>query len=184
MGVHPSGLHHLEDLCLIRHLCLDHRLKTRAKVGTLIPQFHWNQPLQGRLLLSWNLMISISLRHLPQDLLLKMIQTPHMNFLILIQTPMIHLCMIKSKSHMGIWMIAHQEFDITTQGMEGSCLGTGITLLQSDGSIWLLPLWNGTIGLAILILTILFSKNFFNRTKGYIRHHPLLPCQGSFLIRE
>ena len=47
MGVHPSGLHHLGDMCLIRHLCLDHRLKTRAKVETLIPQFHWNHNPPG-----------------------------------------------------------------------------------------------------------------------------------------
>ena len=43
MGVHPSGLHHLGDMCLIRHLCPGHRLKTRAKVRTLIPWFHHNQ---------------------------------------------------------------------------------------------------------------------------------------------
>ena len=65
MGVHHLCLHHLGDSCPHRHLCLDHRLKTKAKARTLIPWFHLNQPLQGRLLLSWNLMISKSLRHLP-----------------------------------------------------------------------------------------------------------------------
>ena len=35
------------DLCLDRHLCPDHRLKIKAKVRTLIPWFHKNQPLQG-----------------------------------------------------------------------------------------------------------------------------------------
>ena len=45
--MHPSGLHHLGDMCFIRHLCLDHRLKTRAKVETLIPQFHWNHNPPG-----------------------------------------------------------------------------------------------------------------------------------------
>ena len=100
MGVHPLGLHHLGDLCLTRHLCPDHHLKTKARVGTLIPWFHQNQPLQGRILLSQNLMISMSLGHLPRDLLLKMIWTPCMDFLILIQTPVTHLCMITNKSHM------------------------------------------------------------------------------------
>ena len=41
-GVRHLGLHHLGDLCLIRHLCPDHCLKTRAKVGTLIPWFCQN----------------------------------------------------------------------------------------------------------------------------------------------
>ena len=44
-----------------------------------------NQPLQGQLLLSQNLMISRSLRHLPQDLLQRKIWTPPMDFLIPIQ---------------------------------------------------------------------------------------------------
>ena len=52
MGVHPSGLHHLGDMCLIRHLRFNHCLKTRAKVKTLIPWFRWDQPLQDQLLLS------------------------------------------------------------------------------------------------------------------------------------
>ena len=47
MGVCLLRLHHLGDLCLIRHLCTDHCLKTKAKVGILIPWFHQNQPLQG-----------------------------------------------------------------------------------------------------------------------------------------
>ena len=106
MGVHCLHLHHLGDLCLTRHLP-DHCLKTRAKVGTLIPLFHWNQPLQSRLLLSRNLTIFMPLRHFPQDLLLKLIWTPRMDFLILIQTPVIHFCMITSKSCMGIWMVTH-----------------------------------------------------------------------------
>ena len=84
-----------------------------AKVGTLIPQFHWNQLLQGQLLLSQNLMISMSLRHLPQDLLLKMIWTPCMDSLILIQALLI-LSMIQRGSIMEILMVVHQEFDITT----------------------------------------------------------------------
>ena len=79
-------------------------------------------------------------------------------------------------------MVVHQIFDITTRGMEGSCLETGITLLQSDGLILLLPLKSGIIGLAVLILTIPFLKNFFDRTKGHIRHHPHLLHQGNYLI--
>ena len=91
MGVHPPGLHHLGDMCLIRHLCLDHCLKTRAKVETLAPQFRWNQPLQGQLLLSLHLMTFMSLRHLPRDLPLGMILTPHMDFLILILLSLIFM---------------------------------------------------------------------------------------------
>ena len=72
MGVHPSGLHHLGDMCLIRHLCLDHHLKTKAKVETLIPRFRQNQPLWDQLLLSQSLMTFMPLRHLAQDLLLRL----------------------------------------------------------------------------------------------------------------
>ena len=108
--VHPLGLHHLGDLCLIRHLCPDHRLKTKVRVRTLIPWFHRNQPLQGRLLLSQNLMIFMPLRHLPQDLLLRMLWTPHMDSLILTQIP----SMIRSRSFGRIGMIhlLHHGLDI------------------------------------------------------------------------
>ena len=47
----------------------------------------WNQPLQGRLLLSQNLMIFMYLRHLPQNLL-PGIQTPRTDSLILTQALM------------------------------------------------------------------------------------------------
>ena len=79
-------------------------------------------------------------------------------------------------------MVVHQIFDTTTGDMEGNCLGTGITLLQSNSIILLLLFKNGIEGLAILILTILFSKNFFDRTKGHIRY-PHLPHQGNYLFR-
>ena len=49
-GPAPPGRH-----VLIRHLCLDHPLKTSARVETLIPWFRRNQPLQGQLLLSHRL---------------------------------------------------------------------------------------------------------------------------------
>ena len=58
--------------------------KNQGKGQNLMPRFHLNQPLQGRLLLSQNLMISMSLRHVPQDLHPE-IWTPCMDFLILIQ---------------------------------------------------------------------------------------------------
>ena len=83
MGVHPSGLHHLGDMCLIRHLHLDHCLKTRAKDETLIPRFCQNQPLQGQLLLSHRLTTFMFPRHLSGDLPLGMIPTPRMDSLIL-----------------------------------------------------------------------------------------------------
>ena len=124
MEVYPPGLHHLGDPCLTRHLP-DHHLKTRARVRTLIPWFRWNQPLQGRLTLSWNLMIFTSLRHLPQDLLLRMLRTPHMDSLIL---TLILLCMIRNRSFMRIGMthLVHHGLDTIIRGMEGSHLGTGI----------------------------------------------------------
>ena len=79
---------------------------------------------------------------------------------------------------MGTLMVVHRIFDTTTGDMEGSCLGTGITLLQSNGLIPMLPFKNGTIGLAVLILMILFLKNSFNGTRGHIRYPtPAAPRQ-------
>ena len=157
--------------------------KTKTKAGTLIPQFHKNQPLQGQLLLSWNLMISMLLRHLPQDFLPE-IRTPHMDSLILIQALVMSPYMTVRKSLMETLMVVHRIFNTTTGGMEGICLGTGITLPHNVGTILTPPLKSGMEGLAVLILMILFSKNFFNRTKGHIRYHPHLPCQGNYLIQQ
>ena len=153
MRVHPSGLHCLGDMCLIRHLCLDHRLKTRAKVRTLIPQFHWNQPLQGRLILSQSLMIFMPLRHLPREPPLGMFLTPCTDFLILTQTLVALIYMIRSKSFTRTRMIhlLHHGLDIITQGMEGSCLGTGIISRLSSNIIPTVLLQNGTVVVAVLI---------------------------------
>ena len=113
MGVHPPGLHHLGDMCLIRHLCLDHCLKTRAKVRTLIPWFCQNQPLQGQLVLNQSLMTFMPLRHLPRDLPLGMFPTPHTDFLIPTQ---ILIYMIRNRSFMRIGMtrLVHQRLDTIT----------------------------------------------------------------------
>ena len=153
MGVHPSGLHHLGDMCLIRHLCPDHHLKTKARVGTLIPRFCWNQPLQGQLILSQSLMTFMPLRHLPWDLLLRMFQTPRTDFLILTRILMVLIYMIRSKSftRIGMTHLLHHRLDIITWGMEGSCLGTGIIPWQKCSIIPTVPLWNGTIMVAMLI---------------------------------
>ena len=179
MRVHPLGLHHLGNLCPIRHLRPDHHLKTRAKVRTLIPQFHWNQPLQGQLPLSQSLKISTSLRHLPQDLLPK-IQTPRTDFLILTRIPF----MIRSRSFGRIrtTYLLHHRLDTIIQGMEGRCPGTGIILQQSSGIIPMLPLQNGTMVVAVLIWMIQSLKNYFNN-KGHIRHPQDLLCQGNHRIR-
>ena len=153
MRVHPSGLHYLGDMCLIGHLCPDHCLKTRAKVRTLIPQFRWNRFLQGQLLLSQSLMTSMPLRHLPQDLLLRMIRTPHTDFLIPTQILVASICMIRGKSFTRIRLIhlLHHGLDMTIRGMEGSCLGIGIIPQQSSGIIPVLPLQNGIVVVAMLI---------------------------------
>ena len=82
-GGAPLGQHHLGDMCLIRHLCLDHCLEIKAKARTLILWCQKHQPLQELLLRSWSLMISMSLRHLPQEPLV-VLQTPHMDSSILI----------------------------------------------------------------------------------------------------
>ena len=84
---------------------------------------------------------------------------------------------------MGTLMVVCRIFDTTTGDMEGSCLGTGITLLQSNSLIPMLLFMNGIKGLAVLILMILFLKNSFDRTKGYIRYPPHLLFQGNNIIR-
>ena len=175
MGVHPLGLHHLGDMCLIRHLRPDHHLKTKAKVETLIPRFCQDQPLWDQLLLSQSLMTFMPLRHLPWDLLLRMIWIPCTDFLIPTQVLNPSIYMIKDKSFTRIRLthLLHHGLDIITQGMEGSCLGIGI-ILQ-----WVHPilLWDGPIALAMLLYPIEYSKNFFG-SKGHVRHHPhLLHCQ-------
>ena len=61
---------------------------------------------------------------LPQDRL-KLIWIPHMDFLILIQDPvMIHFTTVNRSP--TILMVVHQIFDTTTQGMEDSTPGIGI----------------------------------------------------------
>ena len=114
MGMHPLGQHHLGDMCLTRHFHLNHRLKTKVKVETLIPWFCWNQPLQGRLLLNHCLTIFMPLRHLPGDLPLGMILIPCINSLILIL--LISISMIREQSFMRTEKIhlLHHKLDMTT----------------------------------------------------------------------
>ena len=151
--MHPLSQHHLGDMCLTRHLCPDHRLKTRAKVRTLISWFCQNQPLQGQLLLSQSLMTFMPQRHLPRDLLLRMLWTPRTDFLIPTQILVASICMIRSKSFTRTRLIPllHHRLDTPIQGMEGSCLGTGIIPQQSSGIVLTLLLQNGIIMVAMLI---------------------------------
>ena len=68
-------------------------------------------------------MISMPPRHLPSDLPLEMILTPHTNFLI--QTLILTLIfMIRRSSFTRIGMI-HLRLGTITRGMEGSFPGTG-----------------------------------------------------------
>ena len=128
-------------------------------------------------------MTFMPLRHLPRDLLLRMLWTPHTNFLILVPALDTLISMIRSKfyTRIGMTHLLYHRLDIIIRGMEGSCLGAGIIPQQSSGIILMLLLQNGTIMVAMLIYTIQSSKNFFD-SKGHIRHHPHMPCQGNHQI--
>ena len=79
-----------------------------------------------------------------------MICTPRMDSLILIQV-LVTNSLIRKLSLMETLMGAHQIFDITTPGMEGSHLGTGIIPQQSGDLTPLLLLQNGIMVVVMLI---------------------------------